>query len=334
VKDIVAYLTFLQNPLDALAFRRIANVPTRGVGERTIERCLVEARRRATHPLDPAVRETLPEVRQRGLADLSRIVEDLRPEIPRVPPVTFVDLLLEKTRFRDWLREEERRTEERPGLGESRYENVLELRTVAERHETLTDFLEEISLMSDAEKTSSARDNQRRLKLMTIHAAKGLEFPIVVVAGMEEGLLPHQNALDTSRGLEEERRLCYVAVTRAREHLFLSYARTRTIYGTKVETHPSRFLDDLPEYSGEGDDVSASSNAAVENLDEEPTIRVDDGTASFVLGERVRHEQFGEGSVESVDGTIITVRFRRGVTLLDSTQAPLQRLGNAHDIEE
>ncbi len=321
VKDIVAYLRFIQNPLDERAFRRLANVPTRGVGERTVELLLADARRRSTHPLDHAVLEGVPEMRRAGLRELATIIDELRRTQESTPPVTLLNTLLKKTAFRRWLHDEELRIHGKPDPAENRYANVLELRTVAERHKTLAGFLEELSLMSDAEKTSRVREKRDRMKLMTIHAAKGLEFSLVAVAGMEEGLLPHQHALSTPRGLEEERRLCYVAMTRAREHLLLSFARTRRIYGASTETSPSRFLDDLPLKDGETD---TPGSAPLE--DEESSNREEADALCTVPGDRVRHTHFGEGVVERVEGTLMTVRFARGVKLLDGTRAPLSPL--------
>ena len=364
VKDIIAYLRLIQNPADELAFRRIANVPTRGVGERTVEYCLAASRRSHGSPLDADIVQTLPDARRDGLEGLARLLTDLREEASRVRPVTVLDLVLKRTDFRAWLQSEEIRTRGAPDPAESRYENVLELRTVAERHTTLTAFLEELALMSEAEKTTT-HEHRNRAKLMTIHAAKGLEFPIVAVAGLEDGLLPHQQALDTTAGLEEERRLCYVAITRAREHLFLTYARTRSLYGSLVETAPSRFLGDLP---GDDHDEPVGEDFTDITESDEPTIhvelpadargtprdnpasphprgakprtgampstdvpvapgaRVDERVPAFSRGERVRHVHFGEGQIEAVDGGIITVRFPEGVKQLDTALAPLMKL--------
>lgn len=325
VKDIVAYLRLIGNPADELAFRRVANVPTRGVGGRTIEYCLQTARRRHGSPLDAAVLEDIPHTRRTGLENLARLLADLRAEASRFRPVTVLDLLLERTDFRAWLKSEEIRSHGSPDPAESRYENVLELRTVAERHNTLTELLEELALMSEQEKTTATQENRHRLKLMTIHAAKGLEFPIVAVAGFEDGLLPHQNALATRTGLEEERRLCYVAITRAREHLFLAHARTRTIYGSTVETSPSRFLDDLPGHTSRRDEVGGGDPLDATESDE-PTIYTNDHAPPFRRGEQIRHAQFGDGKIEAVDKDIMTVRFSDGVKRLNTALSPVWKI--------
>lgn len=321
VKDIIAYLRFLQNPRDALAFRRMANVPTRGIGERTIESCLLLARDRDGDPLHPEILQTFPDSRRQGLEGFAHLIGTIRAQMGTLSPVEILDMLLRDLKFRSWLQDEERRTRGAADPTESRYENVLELRTVAERHTTLEDFLAELSLMSDVEK-STQREGPR-VKLMTIHAAKGLEFPIVAIAGMEEGLLPHQNALESVQGIEEERRLCYVAMTRAQQFLFLSYARSRTMYGSRIETTRSQFLDDVASYEGDSEDNLFREEASF-SVDHEPTISSEDFTP-FVIGESIVHTHFGAGTIEHVRGSILTVRFSMGVKKLDATQAPITK---------
>lgn len=324
VKDIIAYLRFIQNPNDELAFRRMANVPTRGVGDRTVEILLQQARKNGTNPLDAENRVSIPESRRGGLDKLAILIDDLRAKLETTRPIKIFEELLKQLEFRAWLREESEKTHGRSDLGDNRFENVMELATVANRHDNLAEFIEELALISDVEKSSSKDENRQRIKMMTIHAAKGLEFPIVAVAGMEEGLIPHQNSLDQDSQLEEERRLCYVAITRAREQLFLSFARTRTIYGKMVETMPSRFLDDIKNYRGDTNDpkladgiVGSFLNEAKEYAEEELTYRT---------GEKVHHESFGEGTIEKIQGTILSVRFKVGLKMLDGTVAPLQKV--------
>jgi DNA helicase-2/ATP-dependent DNA helicase PcrA len=324
VKDIIAYLRFIQNPNDELAFRRMANVPTRGVGDRTIEILLQQSRKNDTNPLDAANRASVPESRRGGLDKLAIIIDDLRAKLNNTRPVTIFEDLLKQIEFRAWLREESEKTHGRSDLGDNRFENVMELATVANRHDNLAEFIEELALISDVEKSSSKDENRQRIKMMTIHAAKGLEFPIVAVAGMEEGLIPHQNSLDQDSQLEEERRLCYVAITRAREQLFLSFARTRTIYGKMVETTPSRFLDDIENYRGDANDPKLADGIVGSFLDEAREYAEEELT--YQTGEKVCHESFGEGTIEKIQGTILSVRFKTGLKMLDGTVAPLQKV--------
>jgi len=324
VKDIIAYLRFIQNPNDELAFRRMANVPTRGVGDRSVEILLQQARKNGTNPLDAANRANIPESRRGGLDKLAILIDELRAKLENTRPVKIFEELLKQLEFRAWLREESERTHGRSDLGDNRFENVMELATVANRHENLAEFIEELALISDVEKSSNKDENRQRIKMMTIHAAKGLEFPIVAVAGMEERLIPHQNSLDDDSQLEEERRLCYVAITRAREQLFLSFARTRTIYGKMVETTPSRFLDDIKNYRGDTSDPKLADGIVGSFIDEAKEYAEEELT--YRTGEKVSHESFGEGTIEGIQGTILSVRFKSGLKMLDGTMAPLQKV--------
>lgn len=330
VKDIVAYLRFVNNPQDEMAFRRMANVPTRGVGDKTIEDCLKEARFISKDPLDEKVRQKIPASRRQKLDSLADTITELRQQKEKILPGTILKEILKKTDFRNWLRQEALRTQGTPDPGEARYENVLELATVAKRHQTLTSLLEEIALISDAEKSSSKSKEKEKVKLMTIHAAKGLEFPLVAVAGLEEGLLPHQNSMDSAAETEEERRLCYVAITRAKEKLYLSYARSRTIYGKMAETTPSRFIDDIPDHTGSAKDTLAGEGkTGTTFFEEEPVVYVEEDELPYKAGEKVLHETFGEGIVEAVNGTILSVSFAEGRKELDGTIAPLKKVSYA-----
>lgn len=327
VKDMLSYFSWIQNPNDELSFRRLANVPTRGIGERTVEQLLSTARELKTDPLDRAVRERiLPPAKQEIVKNLADILAPIREAAADSRPTTLLDILIERLKFREWLREESIRTTGTPEQGERRYENVLELSTVADRHDSLTAFLEEVSLISDAEKTASSNaTTNERIKLMTIHAAKGLEFSIVAVAGVEEGLLPHQNSFESATAIEEERRLCYVAMTRAMRELFLSYARSRHVYGKLMETTKSRFLDDIQ-------DMRLAEQAPEEHIGkrdvgtflDEPSIQLDELDSKYHVGDVVRHAMFGTGTITHIDGSRLTVAFSCGEKLLDATIAPLQ----------
>lgn len=324
VKDIIAYLRFILNPNDELAFRRMANVPTRGVGDRTVEILLQQARKNGGTPLDTQNRESIPVARRGGLDQLAEVVSELRLKIDNTKPVLIFDELLRRIQFKNYLREESERLNGRSDIGENKFENVMELATVANRHDNLAEFIEELALISDAEKSSAKDENRQRIKMMTIHAAKGLEFPIVAVAGMEEGLLPHQNSVEMESQLEEERRLCYVAITRAREELFLSYARTRTIYGKMVETFPSRFLDDIKDYRGDTEDTPLAKGIIGTFMDEAQDYAQEE--LVYAPGEVVYHQTFGEGTIEKIQGTILFIKFKTGVKMLDGTVAPLKKL--------
>ncbi len=328
VKDILAYLKFINNPKDEMSFRRMANVPPRGVGDRSVEVCMKNARALGKEPLDPEAIAILPDKQRQGLTQLSGVIGDLKKAAETLPPGNIIEMLLDRIGFRDHLKEESERKHGRSDLGEERFLNVLEILSVAKRHEKLGSFLEEIALISDVEKSSSKDENRQRVRLTTIHAAKGLEFPVVAVVGMEEGLMPHQNSMESQAQLEEERRLCYVALTRAKERLFLSYARARTIYGQATETIPSRFLEDIGKYGGSAADDSPMAEGIVGTFsEEEEAIDAEAIELPFQKGDRVSHALFGEGTVEAISGNYLVVRFGASVKTLDPSYATLNKIG-------
>ncbi|MFO0702851.1 MAG: 3'-5' exonuclease [Candidatus Andersenbacteria bacterium] len=208
--------------------------------------------------------------------------------------------------------------------GESRFENVKELRTVARDRQSLDDFLEQVALVSDVD---SMDDGRAALTLMTTHAAKGLEFRHVYVVGMEEGVFPHSRSLVEPRELAEERRLCYVAMTRAKEQLTLVHTAQRELYGEVQYNTPSRFLDDLPSTlvtrtRGLGVDAVRLSR----DSDEQP-FHEDATENPFTAKERVRHPRFGAGTITGVEDDMVEVAFDSGGTkTLSVSFAPLERL--------
>ena len=338
VKDVLAYLRLLRNPQDTVALARVVNVPPRGVGPKTQAALLAAARDRDV-PVVHALRtadgiETVPDRQRRSLAAFGRILEDSAAELEKRDLPELLDFLLERSGYASYLRDG---TEE----GEERFANVQELRTLAEefvtlaREEQLPSFLEQVALVSDQDQY---RDDTPAATLITLHAVKGLEFPIVFVTGMEEGVFPHARAIDAQEEaeLEEERRLCYVGVTRAMHRCFLSWARQRTLFGRTASNPPSRFLRELPhegvEWRGgteaeERDlwaelDVerdrarydarrAARREEALAGLSSEWTgsrgnggrreerVATTPATTRFRAGQKVRHPAFGEGIVVS-----------------------------------
>jgi DNA helicase-2/ATP-dependent DNA helicase PcrA len=206
----------------------------------------------------------------------------------------------------------------------SRLENLRELVTVAKEfaevtgEEDLGAFVQHLALVTDLDAWQEEVD---RVTLMTLHSAKGLEFAVVFLAGLEEGLFPHARALEEDGGLEEERRLAYVGMTRAKQYLYLSHARTRTIFGATMPGVPSRFLDEVPPDLLTKHQPTPASVTWVEEERELPT---------FAAGDRVRHASFGEGRVLEVEGegirTVVTVQFALGVKRLALGYAPLERV--------
>lgn len=213
IKDIVAYLRLLLNPNDQISFERVVNVPPRGIGKKSIESGGSK------------------------VEEFKKMIEQMRIWTINKPPAEVIDYITRKSGYKDWIIDG---TQE----GESRFENIKELITVAQDIPTLEEFLERVALVQETDNLSG---NDDAITLMTLHNAKGLEFPVVFIAGMEEGIFPHSRSLMDQNELEEERRLCYVGMTRAMERLYLLYARTRRLWGGIQANMPSRFIDDIPE---------------------------------------------------------------------------------------
>lgn len=221
IKDMIAYLRLLINPADSIALARIINVPPRGIGAKT-----------AALAVDPMERMLNPKLK--AFFDL---MDKIRVEAKEMVPAMMIDIVLQKTGYKDFLEPE---SEE----GAARLENIEELKTVAQVFDNLADFLGEVALLTDADMAETERE---ALTLMTMHAAKGLEFEVVFMVGLEEGIFPHSRSLTERDQLEEERRLCYVGMTRAKERLYLLHAEERHLYGSLQVNPPSRFLGDIPE---------------------------------------------------------------------------------------
>ena len=249
VKDMLAYLCVINNPADDLRLRRIINVPARKIGAATVDKAQLIAARYGLTLYDVLCRaEEFPELKSSAakLKPFTDMIEEMRRRLPDCPLPEFYDYVCERSGYAPALREKD--DEESRG----RLENVQELKssilTYLENAEgtepSLSGFLDEIALYTDLD---SRADGDNCVTMMTMHAAKGLEFPQVFVVGMEEGLFPGNRAMGDGAEMEEERRLCYVAMTRAREKLTLTNARQRTLYGRTTPCMPSRFLNEIPE---------------------------------------------------------------------------------------
>ena len=244
VKDALAYIRLIYNPQDAVSFARAANVPPRGVGPQSL--ALLDERRGERAPLaaagDEEVLALLPARAAQGLRKFHALITGLAAEADRKPVAELVAAAVEKSGYVTWLEAG------RDVKGEARAENVRELISAAAEFEqanegaTLADFLEAAALVSDIDAYDADAD---RVSLMTLHTAKGLEFGAVFLVGLEEFLLPHVNALGEAAEIEEERRLCYVGFTRARDLLYLSFAETRKVSGVDEPRQPSRFLAEV-----------------------------------------------------------------------------------------
>jgi len=321
IKDILAYLRLIHNPEDRVSLRRVINVPPRKLGSKTVARLVTWAMEQGIS--EYAALQRLREVEESPFGTLARkrllafldLLEELRATSRQVGVLDLLDLVLERTGYERYIRDG---TEE----GEDRWENIKELRTVAAEYEglappeALTTFLEEVALVSDVDNLDAEADVPT---LLTLHSAKGLEFPVVFIVGMEEGLLPHSRSFDDPEAMEEERRLCYVGITRAKERLYLVYAFRRTIYGYSEVSEPSRYLADIPPHLVAG---AEPWKPGAESRKEEEI---------FAPGERVRHPTFGEGIVvecKPVSGDQeLTVAFEgNGLKRLLASMARLTKL--------
>ncbi len=344
VKDLLAYLRLLYNPADESSLLRIINVPPRGIGMKTLAALRTQAQRMglsagellldlAAHP------ETYASTFNRRVFNVLKHFADQlaswQAAMTRLSPLDLLDRILHDIEYKTFLRETSRHPEE----AETRWENVMELRRLVAEYppSALEQFLEDVALMSDQD-TLEEGDAPT---LLTLHAAKGLEFPVVFIVGLVEGLLPHARSTEDIEALDEERRLFYVGITRAKDRLFLVVPETRWSFGTYEPLNPSRFLKDLPPEAVSGDleklfphlkkkkkrrraaAKGASSTSPGESTRPAPRYRE---------GMRVRHARWGLGTVVSVEEAggdqILMVAFDTGTTKpLLASMAPLEIVG-------
>jgi DNA helicase-2/ATP-dependent DNA helicase PcrA len=321
IKDVVAFLRLIHNPADGVSMARVINVPPRGIGQKTVS-ALEDAAQKGDASIYEALQEIPKSLGTRAERTLMAFVDMLDGWIGAREHMTvaqLIDRVLEDTRYADYLRDG---TDE----GEDRWANVLELRNVAADYEetTLTEFLADVALVSDVDNLSEDVDAPT---LLTLHSAKGLEFPIVFITGLEEGMLPHSRSFDDPDQMAEERRLMYVGLTRAKDRLYLTRAFRRTRYGDSEPSVPSRFLDDIPaELTGEARRKTASRATTWA-----PSPQLSRPKSKFRAGQRVQHATFGEGLViqSRVDGEdeVVTVHFESvGLKRLMAGMANLERL--------
>ncbi|MGQ9628154.1 MAG: ATP-dependent helicase [Anaerolineae bacterium] len=292
VKDILAYLRLIHNPYDLVSLTRIINLPPRGIGAKTIS-ALESIAERLGVPLYTAL-QALRNEGEASLADsrgrkallrFSDLLEEFISARDGRNALELLDLVLKKTEYEKYIRDG---TEE----GEERWENIVELRKVAAEYSplppelSLSTFLEEVSLASDVDNLDEKADVPT---LLTLHAAKGLEFPMVFIVGMDEGIFPHSRSFGDEEAMEEERRLCYVGVTRAKDRLYLVHTFRRIFFGREEPSRPSRFLKDIPPHlvqrGGEEEQTPASRSG-------QPAAG-----PLFRTGDQVHHPKFGPGII-------------------------------------
>jgi len=229
IKDILAYLNYILNPADLISLERIINFPPRGLGEKTVEKILALGAARVELAANAGV--------LRKYKEFTALIDGLRSDATRLSPNDLIEKIISKTGYKEYL-------SDGTFESETRLENIEELKNSASRYQSLEDFLEKVALVADIDNYNEKED---ALTLMTVHSAKGMEFPVVFITGLEEGLFPHIQSLDNQFDLEEERRLFYVGMTRAMRRLYISYSQYRIAYGRLEESLPSRFIGELPE---------------------------------------------------------------------------------------
>ncbi len=336
IKDVIAYLRLIQNPYDSVGLLRVINVPGRGIGQRSLSELAsranalgvsqYEALKIIAEPKDdePPFSPRL----TKALAGFASLIEELTARSRKLSLVDLFDLVVKSSGYKDYLLNE-------PD-GDERWDNVLELRTVAQQYrdlkprEGLSAFLEGVTLVSDVDGLEETSD---AATLITLHQAKGLEFPVVFIVGVEEGILPHFRSFDDPAQMEEERRLCYVGITRARRRVYLVRAFRRSLMGGSTVNKPSRFLQDIPPHLISGGDLwrgeESQIAAAVYSWNKPPASG--GSTQELKDGDHVRHAQFGDGLVVSCrpagDDAEVTIVFDgAGIKRLLLSLAKLEKI--------
>ena len=296
IKDLIAYLRLIHNPKDNVSLLRIINTPKRGIGLKTIENLTKKA-----DELNKSIYEVIDSSKELAFKE---IIEKLRILKEDLTLTELIDKVLDASGMRAEL-ESEKTLE-----SEVRLENLEEFKSITKSFEereglvSLEDFLLEISLISDVEEY---KDDDNRVSLMTVHSVKGLEFDYVFIVGLEEGIFPHLNSLMETSELEEERRLCYVAITRAKKELFLINTKRRTLFGRDQVNPPSRFISEV-------NSNLIESNVKEEEVKKKTKINTGemfrDEDVDYQVGDYVYHETFGAGKVVEVTNTLVSVAFK------------------------
>ncbi len=295
IKDLICYLRLILNNNDEISLRRVINVPKRGIGESTLARLEKEAREQNI-PMFQAINKGKEQI-------FKELILHLTAESENITLTELIDLILEETGIRQEY-ENDNSLE-----SQLRLDNLEEFKSITKTYEertgsvSLSDFLEEVSLIADI---SEHQQQDDVVTLMTVHSAKGLEFSVVFLIGMEDGIFPHQNSF-SAEGLEEERRLCYVGITRAKEKLFISNAKRRMLYGKDVINPPSRFIKEIaPELI----EVENERMLPEEQINKE-NLYHSEGEVNFAIGDIIMHTIYGRGVVTEVNGDFISVAFAK-----------------------
>ena len=294
IKDLLCYLRLINNHKDDVSLLRVINTPKRGIGDKSIDNLSSLANEK-----ELSLYETITNGKE---LEFKKLIEELTQDSNTMSLTELIDNILEKSGIRKEY------TSSKQLEDEIRLENLNEFKSITKSYEqehgsaTLSDFLDEISLVSDM---TEHQDGTGRVSLMTVHSVKGLEFDYVFIVGMEEGIFPHYNAINSgsSSEIEEERRLCYVAITRAKKELYITSADTRMLFGNTSRNMKSRFLDEIDRQYLDIE-VNKPINKMISKVK-----KVVDKNATYEIGERISHTEFGEGIIISIDKTILTVAF-------------------------
>ncbi|MFC2034182.1 ATP-dependent helicase [Chloroflexota bacterium] len=344
VKDITAFLRLIQNPDDSISLMRIINIPQRGIGQQTQAKLsswaqsmnisqyealklMISPEEKVTVPPPPFTSHI-----KRILTDFITLMEDFVVESKELNLTDLFDIVVKHSNYKEYILSD---TD-----GEERWENILELRSVAKEYDNLeplvglASFLEGVALVSDVD---GLDNNASAVTLITLHQAKGLEFPIVFIIGMEDGILPHSRSFDNPDQMEEERRLCYVGITRAKQKIYLVRAFHRTLMGRSQPSQPSRFLNDIPKHLiSTGDWLKTEESQPSESIyswNKSPVpVKSNSADNSMELnaGDHIHHDQFGDGVVVSYqsvkDDAEVVIAFNGGVKKILLSFANLEKL--------
>ena len=290
IKDLISYLKLIYNTDDDVSLNRIINVPKRGIGTKTLSNLTLSAATKGISMYDA--------IDSGKELEFKNIIEEIKNKSENLSLTELVDLVLDLSGMKKEL-ENEKTLE-----AEGRLENLEEFKSITKNFEneygtiSLSEFLDEISLVSDIEEHKNQTDV---VTLMTVHSAKGLEFNYIFIVGFEEGIFPHSLSLYDNSEIEEERRLCYVAITRAKKKLELINSKRRLLYGTDNYNPPSRFIQEMDKEYLDIDDVTKTFKFKVKhNIDEK---------AEYTLGEKVIHDKYGEGVIVGIDSSILSIAF-------------------------
>lgn len=298
IKDLIAYLKLIYNNKDDVSLLRVINYPKRGIGNKAIENLAIKS-----NVLDKSLYEVIDSGKE---LDFKNMIEEIKKEESHLTLTELIDMVLDKSGMKKSL-EDEKSIE-----ADIRLENLEEFKSIAKAMEinegivSLEELLDKLALVSDV--SEQKNDNEDKVTLMTMHAVKGLEYDYVFIVGVEEGLFPHSNSLESNDELEEERRLCYVAITRAKKKLYLINARSRILYGKVSSNVPSRFINEISDEYIETIGKKEDINVFKPKIDKNKMMNEDN---NLHPGDMVNHDKYGFGVVVTIDGSIATISFKR-----------------------